>query len=75
MVKYTLHLLGRTPSPDIRRHFVHTFIEVVGQVEHLDPSEMHEEYNMVGISPRVSPLIGEVLHDNFHQGLKYLFKV
>ena len=68
MVKYTLNLLGRTPSPDNRNHFVHTSIEVVGQVEHLNPFEMYEESKMVGIKPGVPPIIGEVLHDNFHQG-------
>ena len=68
MVKYTLHLLGRTPSPDNIRNYFPTSTEVVGKFEHLNPCEMHEESNMVGINPVVPPLTGEVLHDRFHQG-------
>ena len=63
-----MHLLGVIPPPDNIIHLLNAPIEVVGQVEHLNPCKMHEESNMVGIEPGVSPLTGEVLHDNQHQG-------
>ena len=60
--------MGRITPLDNGRHFIHTPIEVVGKVEHPDPCEMHEQSNMVGVKPGVSPLIDKVLHNDFNQG-------
>ena len=66
MVEQTLHLLGVIPPSGNRRHLINAPIEVIGKIEHLNPCEMHEEFDMVGVDPGVSPLTGEVLHDNHH---------
>lgn len=61
-----MHLLGVIPPLDNRVHLLHASIEIVGQVEHLNLCEMHEEPDMVGVEPGVSLLKSEVLHDNHY---------
>ena len=63
-----MNLLGITPPPDNRRHLVNTHVEVVGRMKHLDPSEMHEQSNMVGVESRVPSLTGKLFNDDPHQG-------
>ena len=67
-MEQTLHLLGIVPSPNNKIHLVNIPIKVVGKMKHLDPSEMHEQYNMVGVESKVPSLIGKVFHDDPHQG-------
>ena len=62
-----MHLLRVTPPPENIRHLHNSPIEIVGKVKHLNPYEMHEVSDMVGIEPGVSHLTGEILHDNQHQ--------
>ena len=49
-------------------HFINAPGEIIGYVKHSNPSEVHEEPDMIGIESIKPSLTGEIFHDDFHHG-------
>ena len=49
-------------------HLINALVEIIRYMKHSNPSEVHEEPNMIGIESRKPSLTGEVFHDDFHHG-------
>ena len=67
-VKHTFHLMIIISLLGNKFHLINALVEIIRYMKHSNPSEVHEEPNMIGIESRKPSLTGEVFHDDFHHG-------
>ena len=68
VVEETLHLMIIISLLGNKFHLINATVEIIGYLKHSNPSEVHEETDMIGIESRKPSLTGEVFHDDFHHG-------